>query len=232
MDEPSRWGAAGIKKGFGGNEMKHFTTEEWIDFVNQAASYGKQHQMQSHLDTGCKPCAKAVSLWQKVQQSAAVEKNYQPPTETLRVVKAAFAGSSLARQRRAKRSAIEVLFDSFSQPVLEGTRSAGFGARQMLYRADPYQIDVHLEAKPDGNRLVVTGQLLNLSHAEIVGRDVQVMLSNRRGNVVRTVTNQFGEFQGELENNGDLELSFPGPGEKPIVISLRDALGRIPGARQ
>ena len=44
-----------------------------------------------------------------------------------------------------------------------------------------------------------------------------------------TITNQFGEFRGELENTGDLELSFPGQGEKSIVISLRNALGNLPG---
>src|SRR6266852_3579630 len=49
-------------------------------------------------------------------------------------------------------------------------------------------------------------------------------LSNHRGNLIRTVTNQFGEFRGEIENSGDLELSFPGKGEKSIVISLRNAL--------
>jgi hypothetical protein len=46
---------------------------------------------------------------------------------------------------------------------------------------------------------------------------------------MHTITNQFGEFRGELENTGDLELSFPGQGEKAIVISLRNALGNLPG---
>jgi len=58
---------------------------------------------------------------------------------------------------------------------------------------------------------------------------VQITLSNHRGNVMHTITNQFGEFRGELENTGDLELSFPGQGEKSIVISLRNALGNLPG---
>src|SRR5216683_2405803 len=106
------------------------------------------------------------------------------------------------------------------------------GRRQTLYRAEPYQIDIQIEAQPERNRLVVTGQLLDVSHPEIVGRDVQVSLSNRRGNVIHTVTNQFGEFRGDVQNSGDLELSFPGRGGKPIVISLRDALDQLPGAKE
>ena len=78
---------------------------------------------------------------------------------------------------------------------------------------------------------MITGQLLDISSPGIVGSSVQVTLSNHRGSVVHATTNQFGEFSGEVENSGDLELSFPGRGEKPIVISLRDALGRLPGAR-
>ncbi len=101
----------------------------------------------------------------------------------------------------------------------------------MLYRADPYQIDIQIEAKPEGNRLMVTGQLLDVSSPGIVGRNVNITLSNHRGNLIRTVTNQFGEFRGEIENSGDLELSFPGKGEKSIVISLRNALGNLHGSK-
>ncbi len=102
----------------------------------------------------------------------------------------------------------------------------------MLYRTDPYQIDIQIEAQPERNRLVVTGQLLDVSHPEIVGRDVQVTLSDGRENVVNTETNQFGEFRGEVENSGDLELTFLGRTGKPIVILLRGALDQLSGARE
>lgn len=101
----------------------------------------------------------------------------------------------------------------------------------MLYRADPYQIDIQIEPKPGSNRLVITGQLLDLSHPGIIGRDIQVTLSNHRGHSVIAATNQFGEFSGEIENSGDLELSIPGDSDQPIVISLRNALGNLPGGK-
>ena len=99
----------------------------------------------------------------------------------------------------------------------------------MLYRADPYQIDLQIEPKPGANRIVLTGQLLDLSHPGVIGSDIQVTISNRRGDSVVAATNQFGEFSGELENSGDLELSIPGGDESPIVIFLRNALGHLPG---
>lgn len=121
-------------------------------------------------------------------------------------------------------TSVELLFDSFLQSASVGIRSGTLGSRQMLYRADPYQIDLHLEADQAHNRLIVTGQLLDVSHPEMACPSVQVMLSNLRGNVVNTATNQFGEFRGKVEDSGDLELSFLGHSGMRIVILLRGPL--------
>jgi hypothetical protein len=211
--------------------MKHFATQEWVDFVNHVASNDQQEAMQKHLATGCKRCTETVSLWQRVSKTAAVEVSYQPPPDTVRLAKAAFVTSGLAQTKKESKGLIEVLFDSFQQPALAGARSVVIGTRQMLYRADPFQIDIQIEPKLGSNRLVITGQLLDLSHPGVIGRDIQVTLSNHRGSTVLAATNQFGEFSGEVENSGDLELSIPGEGEKPIVISLRNALGNLQGGK-
>jgi hypothetical protein len=212
-------------------KMKHFTSEEWIDFVNRVNSTAQQEAMKKHLGTGCKKCMETVALWQKLHNTAAMEASYQPPEAEVRLAKAAFAAAGRATELKVKNGLVEVLFDSFLQPMVAGARSSGLGTRQMLYRADPYQIDIQIEAKQEGNRLTVTGQLLDISSPGVVGRDVKVTLSNHRGKVIHTVTNEFGEFRGEIENTGDLELSFPGQGEKSIVISLRNALGNVPGSK-
>lgn len=211
--------------------MKHFTTEEWIDFVNQVSSPKQQGAMQKHLGTGCKRCMGTVALWQKVHNLAALEATYQPLAADVRIAKAAFSAPGQTTQAQEKSGFVELLFDSFLQPMLAGARAGSMGTRQMLYRTDPYQIDIQIEAKPEGNQLMVTGQLLDASSPGIAGRDVRITISNHRGSVFHTVTNQFGEFRGEIENSGDLELSFPGAGEKSIAISLRNALGNLPGSK-
>lgn len=215
-----------------GGKMKHFTTEKWIDFVNQAVSRKDSEEMEKHLKEGCKSCQEAVSMWQRVQKSAVAEMNYQPPADTVRVVKAAFAAAGLKGQRKESRSRISVLFDSFLQPVIEGARSAATDSRQMLYRADPFQIDVQIEAKPGTNDLMVTGQLLDLTNPAIAGQNINVTLSNLRGHVVHAVSNRNGEFTCEIKNSGDLQITFAGGRGEPIVISLRDALGRMPQDEQ
>ena len=151
---------------------------------------------------------------------------YQPSR-----VEAAFSKAGLGANRQEKRNSVQLLYDSFAQPATAGTRSAGMRVRQMLYRADPYQIDLQVEAQPDRDRLIVTGQLIDVRHPDIVDAGVQVTLSDGRGDVVNTVTNQFGEFRAEVNLSGDLELSFPGRDGKSIVILLRGTLDPTSGAK-
>ncbi len=135
----------------------------------------------------------------------------------------------LGSMRQQTETSVELLFDSFWQSAPAGIRSDSLGLRQMLYRADPYQIDLHLEADREHNRLIITGQLLDVCHPEMACLSFQVTLSNLRGNAVDTATNQFGEFRGEVEDSGDLELSFLGHSGKRIVILLRGEVEQSSG---
>jgi len=203
--------------------MKDFEAEERCNFVCQVASDDRQRAMQKRWGPRERRM-EVLALWQKVATAAAVGASYQPAEERVRVVKAAFAMARLAAKPQEAGRLVQLLFDSFSQPALAGTRSAATRIRQMLYRAEPYQIDLQIELQQERNSLVVTGQVLDVSHPEVIGRDVQLTLSNCGASIVNTATNQFGEFHGEVENSGDLQLSFLGHGGKPIVILLRGVL--------
>lgn len=204
--------------------MKHFAAEEWIDYVNESGSLEKRNEMRAHLKSGCKACERAADLWQKVQQIASGEAGLQPPADTTRMVKAAYFEAGYTRKRKLREVVAEVIFDSYLAPATAGTRSSGNLGRQILYKADPYQVDVQIDSKPGESKLCVTGQLMDVSKPGIVGSDIRVTISNRRGNVVQTTTNKFGEFRGEIENLGDLELRIQSAGDRHIVVSLRDAL--------
>ena len=160
------------------------------------------------------------------------EIRYQPTGEAGSLAGTQFATAAMADGWHEADGSIQVLFDSFSQPAPAGMRSAPMSVRELVCRAEPYQVDIQLEAQAEHNRLVVTGQLLDVSQPDIVGAEVQITLSNLRGSFVQTVTNQFGEFRAELENSGDLQVSFLPSGRKPFVILLRGALKQSSGAKQ
>lgn len=209
--------------------MTHYSPEQWIDFVNEAGQAPAHQEMQEHLDSGCAQCKERVAIWRKVQRSAALEAKFQPPVDIVRVAKAAFANAGFEAKPGLAGIVAQVIYDSFRAPAMAGARSAGMQSRQMLFSANPFQIDVNIEAKPGETRLSVTGQLMDTSQPDSIARGIPVTLSNRRGQTIQTTTNNFGEFQGEIENRGDLELTFLGHSEKTIVVSLRDALTYIPG---
>jgi hypothetical protein len=153
---------------------------------------------------------------QKPADREAMHPSYQPS-----IVEAAFSKAGLGANLPEKRNSVQLLYDSWVQPAGAGTRSVGMRVRQMLYRAEPYQIDLQVEAQSDRNRLTVTGQLIDVRHPDIVDPGVQVTLSDGRGNLVHTVTNQLGEFRAEVNLSGDLELTFLGRDGKSIVILLK-----------
>jgi hypothetical protein len=208
--------------------MKHFTTEEWIDFVNHVTPQKKLRAMREHLSAGCRSCEEQLALWQKVRSTAGRETNFQPPESAVHMVRAAYVEAAMGHPKKRGSSLVQLMFDSFLQPAQAGARSSMTSAtRQMLYRADSYQIDLQIESRPGSNLLVIIGQMMDLSTPEMVSKGVPVMLSNYRESPVHAVTNEFGEFRCEIDNSGDLELCVPGRGEEPITISLRNALGGL-----
>ena len=204
---------------------------EWMDLVNRLTSEDRRKEMMPSQGGDRKDRAEREALWRKVAEAAAAERNYQPPPQKVRAVKSAFTMTGPASKRQETGGLLQLLYDSFALPALAGIRSGSMRIRQMLYRADPYQIDFQIESQPDQNRFVITGQLVDLSHPEMVGRDVEVTISDGRECIVNTVTNQFGEFRGEVKNSGDLEITFVGRNGKPIVILLRGALDPIADAK-
>lgn len=119
-------------------------------------------------------------------------------------------------------SQVELLFDNFAAPAI-GTRSAAHLQRHLLYRAAPYELDLLCELVTGSNRLKVTGQLLDSTHAAVFRRGVRVTLWNFRQSFVTLRTNEWGEFLGEIEDSGDLMVSLKMQ-MREIVISIRNVL--------
>ena len=110
-------------------------------------------------------------------------------------------------RRREAEPQIELLFDSFATQPL-GVRATTHPQRHLLYRAEPFELDLLLELQPDRNRLRITGQLLDTSLPAIFRRGVSVTLWNFRQSFVTLRTNEWGEFLGEIEDSGELMVAL------------------------
>ena len=125
-------------------------------------------------------------------------------------------------ERRESERRIELLFDSFATPAF-GARSTTHPQRQLLYRAEPFELDLLLELRPDSNRLRITGQLLDTSFPAVFRRGVRVTLWNFRQSFLTLRTNEWGEFLGEIEDSGELMVALKIQ-LREIVISIRNVL--------
>ncbi len=201
--------------------MKHFSNIEWIDFVNGATQSTKVAEMQKHLDSNCKSCLEVVSMWRKVHETGAAEQAYQPPATDVRIAKAIFTSRKKARAK----AGISLVFDSFFQPALAGTRSAENHVRQLLYRIGAFQLDLCVEATSDGKRIVITGQLMNAKNPALAMRQFPILVSDCQGLTLGAETNEFGEFRTEIANTGAIELKLHRPYGKHYVVSMREVLG-------
>ncbi len=188
--------------------MRHFDSENWVDFASQVAPPGQRDAMQLHLETGCQKCSRGLQFWRRVREMAAREAYYQPPESAVRSVKGYYA---LHKPQAAQpRSAwhVRLILDSLQQPLLQGARSTAESPRQLLYKVGPFLIDVRFEPQGSSDRVSMVGQIIASDRSAIGIQDISVELVNWGGSRARTATNQFGEFHLEAEGSRDLKLSL------------------------
>ncbi len=108
---------------------------------------------------------------------------------------ATLRGSQIAR----------LIFDSFRYPLPAGVRGVSPGIRQVAYKYKQAIIDLAVDFTERPGRISLTGQVLD---GERKGKNegLPVLLVDGTGTLVRTATNQFGEFQMEFESADDLSI--------------------------
>ncbi len=176
--------------------------------------------MQTHLDSGCKPCAETANLWECVHEVSQREAAYAPPSSAVRSVEGMFA--IYGRHHAARTPTAQLIFDSFRVPRPAGIRSAGPSIRQLLYGADEYRVDIRIEPQMDSAKAALVGQILNSQHPDKSIDSAPVKL-HRAGKVrVECLTNRFGEFRFECDLESGLRLSVSLPDGAEVSIPIVD----------
>jgi hypothetical protein len=200
--------------------MSHFAEQEWIEFTREKVTPERHEAMQQHLDAACEACWKAFELWRHALAIADREAGYQPPESAVRSVKGTFALYKPVGVGSRVREIAQLILDTFEQPMLAGVRSANSAARQLLYKAGPFQIDVRLAPVLGSGRVSLAGQVMNAEAPKKGLHELPVVLRSGELKRARTMTNQFGEFQLEFEPAEELHLSFEFSREMEVVIPL------------
>jgi hypothetical protein len=220
--------------------MEHFSEQAWIDFVREVApSNAKSGQvpdnsgrqaLESHLLAGCSDCQATFKIWKQVYGIASHESEYCPPGDAIRMAKAAFAVNRL--ENAAETLAANLVFDSFSRPILAGVRSTAAAARQLVYDAAGLTVDMRFDREPKSSKVQLIGQILDAERRQTVLANLPVVLSTERGVLVADGhTNQLGEFHLEFEEQEELKLAIWIHASKVIRIALAN-LGNSMAAKR
>ncbi|MFY9532358.1 MAG: hypothetical protein WBC04_12425 [Candidatus Acidiferrales bacterium] len=211
--------------------MKHFKSQDWVDFARSSVSEEQRNAMQGHLDDGCEKCAKEFQVWKGFAEFAGREAAYEPPEGIVRIVKAALPSERPQESGSRITEVAQIVFDSLRQPQLAGVRSTHAAPRQLLYRAGAILIDMRLEAQSGSDKVSLIGQVLDSRESGKGLGEVLVHLLSGRNELALTRTNPLGEFRLECGSGRDLQISLEVSKRKDVFIPLDESIWRVPFAR-
>jgi hypothetical protein len=199
---------------------KHFTSEAWLDFVRKVAPPEDKALMQRHLDSGCKACSKLCEAWSAVLEVTSGERANDPPESAVRLVKAAYAQTKPWRPVPRGVRIARLIFDSFRQPLLAGSRGSAVPTRQLLHKSGPFLVDLCVEPDRVRNQVLLAGQVLSSKTPQKDMKDVEVVLQRELQLVAQATADSLGEFHLEFSPQENLRLFVEVPGETTIGIVL------------
>jgi hypothetical protein len=172
--------------------MEHFSEWSWADFVREISN-SERREMEAHLANRCSDCAAERDIWKQVYAVALRESNYAPPEAAVRMVGFEFTAQSL--QKGKQPALANLVLDTLTRPSLAGVRSSAAAARQMVYEADGFTVDLRFDRLPHSETISLIGQVLDTRPPRGPLGDAAVILWTDRGLPVgETQTNRFGEF--------------------------------------
>ena len=203
------------------NRMSHYTIDQWVDFSRDLVAAQEGALMRAHLSTGCRECNHLSDYTRKLSLACLMSAAAQVPDSTLRLARAIFPIRVQDRPKRGSRIPIELIFDSFLVPAPAGLRATWQVGWQGLYRAGDCSVDLRIEPELKSSRAAVIGQINNHLAPEFDMSNLPVSLRAGDQIIAETVSNRFGEFQMEYEEQAQLKLCINLTDSRVIQVPLK-----------
>lgn len=191
--------------------MKHYDTAQWLRFMRAEVDDDLRAVMQRHLDARCLRCSASLELLRKVDNTATRDSAVKVPDSAVRFAKAVFGLDRPEQVRFGSKILAHLTFDSFREPAAAGVRSRRHLARQALFEAGDYTIDLRIEPDLERGRVLMVGQIANRVEPNLPLVSVPIKLRSGRHEIGRCSTNEFGEFQMIYDPKMPLRLLIPVP---------------------
>ena len=211
--------------------MKHYGIEQWADFTRGLSDFNEHKEMTAHLGSGCENCRRLAEFTKKLHATCRSLAMYEVPASTVRLARSIFPRRAQAAVKRGIRLPVELIFDSLLVPAPAGLRASWQVGWQGLYRAGDCSVDLRIEPELATSRAAVIGQITNHVLPELEMGNLPVRLRSGKVVVAETVSNRFGEFQMEYEQQSRLKLCIDLQDSKHIQVPLKKFIPDQPAAK-
>ena len=204
------------------NLNNHFNDEIWLDVVRGIPTPDGD-DVQNHLKSGCKSCESSFQFWSGIRDSLPNALGSSPSEEAVQSVLRAFDFHRKVPLLTTLAQFASLFFDSAMEPAPAGIRGGGMAARRLIHVAQEAMIDFRIEHLT-GPSSYISGQVQpkNPSLGEENLVTVYLIEDNKRI-IAHTPCNEFGEFQLEFRQRGQLSMYLDKPGSPIIGIPLPDS---------
>lgn len=199
------------------------SAESLLDYLRDAVSAGERAEIGEHLSSGCPVCLEQRQWLASVLEVTAQDRSYDLPAAALARVVNWFRGEPSPQMRSVRRFVAQMIFDSLRPsemaPMRSGLAGAGAAAgRQILYRAEGYDIDLRFESGEDSSDEDLIGQILPEDRSPTASDNLSVRLVRDQIEVAAALANARGvfKFAGLPSGIYDLRINVP---EGEILIN-------------
>jgi len=185
----------------------HLSPEIALDWIDGRLAKGQENFWRDHLEL-CKECTQDVEGWRELKTNLRRPYLRSASSETIRQVTQIFRPAPPKTESRFRQVMASLIFDSFLDPALAGARGTSVSARQLVMRAEEFDIHIKIWGDPDHRQML--GQLLPRSGARFVEAARFHLLQN--GERLETASvDETGEFHFLDVPEGDLSLQIDLP---------------------
>jgi hypothetical protein len=198
----------------------HMSSEIALDLLEERLNADQAFFWKKHLEI-CPECADEIGGWRQLEID--LERSHLKSASDHDLLRAIHiypqrpdGGGSRIRSILAS-----VVFDTFLQPAMAGSRGSANSARQLVMRAEEF--DIHIKIWGDLEHRQMLGQLLPRSGQDFV-RSARFHLLKNGERVESTTIDEMGEFHFTDVPEGDLSLQIDLPHLTVIgALNTKDA---------
>jgi hypothetical protein len=185
----------------------HLSPESALDFIEGRLSDDQKATWSRHLEF-CKGCTAEISQWRDLEGALKRTHLKGAPEDSVKRAVQIFLTPPPGSGTSRLPVLAAIIFDSFLEPALAGVRGASAAARQLVMRAEEFDIHIKIWGEPEHRQML--GQLLPRGGGHFI-ESANLHLIQNGERLETATTDNTGEFYFTNLPEGDLSLQIDLP---------------------